>query len=279
LRVLFDAAHLKCFMEHFFAVSQICVSVFDCDMNLIASTEDKISTFCLKVRDNAVSFNKCLESNERAFRKVLETHQTHIYTCHAGLCEVVSPIMGNDAIVGFLMIGQFLPANEEEKWWGNLEKGHGCVQSLTELKATYSHLKVIPENELHAWVEIVNACASYIWVKQYLRLYSDEKFTRIDRYVHENLSVKLSADSLSSALGLPKSALYNIVKQNANLSLGDYIRFMRIEKAKELLARTDLPVAAISGLVGMDDYNYFSRIFKDTVHETPRDYRKKFLPN
>ncbi len=277
MHVLFEAEQLQSFMKHFYNISKISVTIYDCDMNVITSTEDKISTFCSKRRTDTIFLSKCLESDEKAFRKVLETHETYIYTCHAGLCEVVSPIMGNDSIVGVLMIGQFLPANDEENWWNNLEKDSCDIQCLQDLKETYSHLKVIPENEVHAWVEIVKACASYIWIKQYIRLYSDEKFIRIDQYVHENLAEKLTAESLSSALGFPKSALYSTVKLNTNLSLADYVRSMRIEKSKELLTRTDSPIATIAGLVGMDDYNYFSRIFKNMVNETPRDYRRKFL--
>ena len=277
MRILYDAEELKIFMEYFFDISKICASIYDCNMNLLAGTKDNTSAFCLKMHDWEMFFGQCIASNERAFQKVLETRETYIYTCHAGLYEVVSPIIANDVIVGFLMIGQFLPANEEERWWGNLKKRDGDDEYLTELKATFTYLKIIPENEMRAWVEIVKACASYIAVKQYVRLWSDEKFNRIDRYVHENLAEKLTADSLSSALGFPKSAMYSIIRQNVNQSLGDYIRATRIERAKELLAHTDSSIAEIAGVIGMDDYNYFTRVFKKTVCETPREYRRKFL--
>ena len=47
-----------------------------------------------------------------------------------------------------------------------------------------------------------------------------------------------------------------------------------IEKAKELLAETDLSMKEICGNIGYSDPNYFSRAFKKNVGVTPTEYKE-----
>jgi hypothetical protein len=46
------------------------------------------------------------------------------------------------------------------------------------------------------------------------------------------------------------------------MSVSKYINFVRLEKAKDTLSKTDLSVREISDQVGFNDYNYFCRVFK-----------------
>ena len=47
-------------------------------------------------------------------------------------------------------------------------------------------------------------------------------------------------------------------------------------KAAELMKNQDKKLETISFLVGYDDYNYFSRVFRKKVGCSPREYRNKF---
>jgi AraC-like DNA-binding protein len=60
-----------------------------------------------------------------------------------------------------------------------------------------------------------------------------------------------------------------------NLSFGDYIRKLRIEKATSLLKDSTHPLAEIAYLTGFSDQSHFTRIFKKVTGESPSKYRKK----
>jgi AraC-like DNA-binding protein len=60
-----------------------------------------------------------------------------------------------------------------------------------------------------------------------------------------------------------------------NLSFGDYIRKLRIEKAIELLNTSDYSLTEIAYLTGFSDQSHFTRIFKQHVGENPSVYRKQ----
>ncbi|MCZ6519978.1 MAG: chromate resistance protein [Bacteroidetes bacterium] len=59
-----------------------------------------------------------------------------------------------------------------------------------------------------------------------------------------------------------------------NLSFGEYIRKLRIEKAIKLLETTKYSLSEISYLTGFSDQSHFTRIFKKHTGLTPSAYQK-----
>lgn len=59
-----------------------------------------------------------------------------------------------------------------------------------------------------------------------------------------------------------------------NLSFGDYMRKMRIQKAIELMDTTDYSLTEIAYLTGFSDQSHFNRIFKKQTGQNPSSYKK-----
>lgn len=59
-----------------------------------------------------------------------------------------------------------------------------------------------------------------------------------------------------------------------NLSFGDYMRSIRIEKARLLIETTEHSLTEIAYLTGFSDQSHFNRIFKKQTGESPSAYRK-----
>ena len=55
----------------------------------------------------------------------------------------------------------------------------------------------------------------------------------------------------------------------------EYLTEIRMNRARELLAGTELSMKEICGEVGYSDPNYFSRIFKKHTGLTPTEYKEK----
>ena len=53
----------------------------------------------------------------------------------------------------------------------------------------------------------------------------------------------------------------------------EYLTQLRMNKAKELLKRTDMRSGEIAIAIGYNDPHYFSYLFKKSVGMNPRDYR------
>lgn len=57
-------------------------------------------------------------------------------------------------------------------------------------------------------------------------------------------------------------------------TIGDYARELRVQRARELLARSALPLARIALQCGFADQSHFTRAFRRTVGVTPAAYRR-----
>jgi AraC-like DNA-binding protein len=54
-----------------------------------------------------------------------------------------------------------------------------------------------------------------------------------------------------------------------------FVRALRIHKAKQLLERGDLNVSEVAFEVGFDDPKYFGRVFAEETGMPPTQWRKK----
>jgi two-component system response regulator YesN len=93
----------------------------------------------------------------------------------------------------------------------------------------------------------------------------------IDQFLHEELSLQ----DISSRFFLSREYISRKFKQEMNENLTDYITRIRIERAKNLLADTQLRITQISEMVGFQDEKYFSKVFKKCTDCSPNEYRKQ----
>lgn len=107
---------------------------------------------------------------------------------------------------------------------------------------------------------------------------ADEKFIlNLNCIIRENLSnPNLSIPFLTEKMGMSKTALFNKMNNLLNVSASRYIRRIRMEAAKELLAGTDKSISQIAQEVGFTVCHYFSSVFKDYSGLTPREFREQY---
>lgn len=98
----------------------------------------------------------------------------------------------------------------------------------------------------------------------------------IQDHIDTNLSLTLT--TVAETLQVNPTYLSRVfARYFDDLSFGEYIRKLRIEKATSLLETTDYPLADIAYLTGFSDQSHFTRIFKKHTGQSPLVYRKKHL--
>lgn len=94
--------------------------------------------------------------------------------------------------------------------------------------------------------------------------------------IYENLS-SVSIKELAKDCYLSVGRFSHIFKELTGKSPLEYISEMRLQKAKDMLANTNLPIGKIAIDSGYKDQNYFSRIFKKAFGVSPSIFRKKII--
>jgi hypothetical protein len=103
------------------------------------------------------------------------------------------------------------------------------------------------------------------WVNEFKEIIQDQ----ID------LNLSLSLKEISGELKVHPAYLSREFSRHFDdLSFGDYIRKMRIEKALKLMEDTDYSLSEIAYLTGFSDQSHFTRIFKKQLGINPSIHKK-----
>jgi len=73
---------------------------------------------------------------------------------------------------------------------------------------------------------------------------------------------------------MSKSSLWRLFKQETGMSPLEYLTEIRCRRACTLLTQTDFPIQSIAGSIGYSDPLYFSRVFRKSTGQSPREYRR-----
>jgi two-component system, response regulator YesN len=93
-------------------------------------------------------------------------------------------------------------------------------------------------------------------------------------YINNNLKNDLTQKEVADHVHLNPSYLSVLFKEHVKLTFSEYVTRRRIQRAKELLMSTNLPIVDIAEESGYKTAKYFIKIFKEIEGETPSAYRK-----
>jgi len=97
----------------------------------------------------------------------------------------------------------------------------------------------------------------------------------LKQIIQDQVDSHLNLTELSRSLDINPSYLSReFSKHFGNLSFGEYIRKLRIEKAMELMGNQKYSLTEIAYLTGFSDQSHFTRIFKKHTGQKPTAYRK-----
>jgi TolB-like protein/AraC-like DNA-binding protein len=83
-----------------------------------------------------------------------------------------------------------------------------------------------------------------------------------------------SNDHICRELGISRSQLYRLLKEEFDLSTSLYVRKRKLLKAKELIENSELKIAEIAYQIGIDSPQNFTKYFSQEYGLSPTEYRK-----
>ena len=95
------------------------------------------------------------------------------------------------------------------------------------------------------------------------------------RVVETNLSnAEFSAENFASAMHLSRTHLYRKLKATTGMSITDFMRNLRLEKAHLLLSESADNISEIAYQVGFNNLSYFARCFREKYNCSPSEFAK-----
>jgi transcriptional regulator GlxA family with amidase domain len=101
----------------------------------------------------------------------------------------------------------------------------------------------------------------------------------LQAHIATHLDGDLSIERLAEVCSMSPRNLSRVFKKEVGVSLGVFVRSVRVEEARRLLENTDLSVAQVAARVGSGDESTLRRWFLDQFQVTPAQYRERFQAN
>lgn len=103
---------------------------------------------------------------------------------------------------------------------------------------------------------------------------TEKILSKVARIVEENIdSIDLKTSFVSEQCGISEKQLYRIFKKHLGITITEYIRKVRLEKAAQLLTQKYFTISEVAYMVGFSSPSYFSKCFQEHYGTAPSTYQ------
>lgn len=96
---------------------------------------------------------------------------------------------------------------------------------------------------------------------------------RVVEILHARFTEPLLLSQVAAEVGIHPVHLARTFRRRYGASVGEYLRTLRIEHARQALRTSDTPLAQIAAQAGFADQSHFSNAFKHATGRTPGEFR------
>lgn len=167
------------------------------------------------------------------------------------------------------------------------EKEEMMVENIFQnIKSEYqSNIDHFSQDVMVSQIELLLNYSNRFYNRQFItrKAVNDEILVRLENLLSEYFENKNTLESglptvhyISEQLHVSPDYLSDMLRSMTGQSTQQHIHAKLIEKAKELLTTTSMPVHEIAYLLGFEYPQSLNKIFKKKMRVTPLEYRKSF---
>ena len=145
---VFNKEEMLVLLQDFHRLTGLRTVVFDTYGMDILSYPPELPAYCKLVRGVPEGVIGCHLCDQNACRSATRRKETVIYTCHAGLIEVITPILIDGAAVGFLLLSHIVQGADEATEWAVAKER--CAPYGIDEAALHSAYDALPRTPYNA---------------------------------------------------------------------------------------------------------------------------------
>ena len=238
-------------------VLRVSILISDANGNQLGKIHDP-DDFCTRLQTAPRFQTLCKQCDRAIMERCKQSKQLEQHMCHAGLCDLAMPIIKDGNVIAYIVLGRIRTAASPD-----------AVHGDDDLKTLYDRLPLLSNEQL----QHLCALLPQIILDSAITVKSSDFEEDILPYIAGNLSSDLSISALCHRYHISKNTLYRFFHARCGCSVVEFITHARIDRAKALLADTDLAVMQVAEQVGIENYTYFCKVFKLRTGLTPTAYR------
>lgn len=197
------------------------------------------------------------KQEEARAREILNTLLRYVYSPHPD--QIV--LIRNRAVELVYLLAQISPSGEAKLY-------RSVYIPVLKRAETLEQVDVALAKLLHLYVD---------YTFDFNQIKHSDTIFRAMEYIKSNFGHKITLDEIASYVHLSSSHLSGTFHKETGQTLSAYINHVRIEKSKQLLTTTQIPIAEIGAMCGFEDQSYFSRVFRQSTGRSPKKFRDEVL--
>jgi len=157
-----NARSLYGVLQDFYILTNLRVGLLDTEFREIMAYPDEYGGFCALVRNDPEGDAQCRISDKEACIKCAKTKAPICYTCHAGLTEMLVPILDKHGILAYVAFGQIVPKESYNATKSRIRKRYPQFADAIENIPTKS------SQELRAAATVLQAITAYVMTNRWI---------------------------------------------------------------------------------------------------------------
>ena len=157
---------------------------------------------------------------------------------------------------------------------------------IEQLKFYFTQMNICQKNLDNAKIQLMMR-SLFTSVTIFLSLHSNAVLSELKpinhsiekaiEFINENYCKTITPKELADNLFISERTLYRLFKENLNLTVTEYINYVRILNAEKLMTNCSYSITDIAYQCGFNDSAYFSTVFKKYTGTSPRVYRANHM--
>lgn len=214
---------------------------------------------CMAVKREPLRWGRCRVQESTALEDACLRHgRAWSKRCHAGLVELVVPVLSDGRYLGALIAGPW-------------REGRGSA--YPDMAASHAALPPADERRQADLSRCLELLARRIAGLDDAPPPLDARVTRALAWIDGHFRSRFSAAAAARAAGLSTSRLAHLVREQTGSSLQEHLTIRRVAEARRLLMSSDLALSAVAAEAGFADQSHLGLVFRRLTGMTPARFR------
>ena len=262
MRIHYDAERIKHILQNLTSLTGISLSFL--------TTEEEYLCYCCPPDNFCAALfaedpnagERCWASDRQLLAACKQSCRPESHICHAGLFDAIVPVVKDGTVVGYVVPGRIrVPSSVMPSPY----RDNPCLAERWYALPCYG------DEQLRSLVELL----PNILLGNAIELRGGDLASEAAAYMKDNLTHKIDLEGLCDRFFVSKNTLYRAFRERFGTTVNQYLISLRTERAKRLLADTEMTIAEVAVAVGIEDYHYFCRVFTRQAGVAPGAFRRE----
>ncbi len=267
----YDLQKINKALKDFYNATGMDIDLLKPDFSPASIQRMQNNCYCQSVQSTEPGKEACRKSDMYLLEKCKKSRKAEMHICHAGLVDVSVPIIYDDTIIGYIIVGRMKP-NTDFSAIADYITSLGLEAEHT--REYYNDIPFYDKDRIQSISNIAAMFVKYILLENMLKPDYDETLDKAVSYINNNLDGDLSIKKICKSINSSKSVLYDKFHSSFDCTVSEYIKKKRVERSVEFLKKTDMSIEEISQRAGFSGASYYSKVFKKYMGTAPLKYKK-----